>query len=528
MANPSATPSSIPSWMERFDLKSITDPSAKPFPYLVTAFLLIVIVYSLQGPRYSKNIKHLNPRGPLEFSDTRPKKEFVTGSREMLANWFKANPDKPCRVISDTGEITVLPPRFANEIKSDDRLNFSKWTYKAFHAHLPGFEGFREGSRDSQIVQEVIMRDLTKYLNKVTEPLAEETCLAIEEILPKPANGEWCTINIRSKILPIIARISSRVFLGEELCRNEEWLKVTQQYTLDGFRAAEELRLWPAVLRPMVHWFLPSCRLARAHVALARTIIDPVLQKRRQEKAANGGKAEHDDAIEWFERTAKGKNYDAAVAQLVMSLAAIHTTTDLTCQVMTKLMQNPEYIGPLREEMMQALSEGGWKKTSLYNMKLLDSVIKESQRVKPIGMVSMRRYVEKDLTLSDGTFIPKGGMVAVSSHNMWNSEVYEQADKWDGRRFLRMRETPGAGKEKVAQLVSTGPDHLGFGHGQHACPGRFFAANEVKIAVIYLLLNYEWRLPEGSDPKVRTFGFSMGVDPVLKVEYKGRQPEIEL
>lgn len=130
MANPSATPSSIPSWMERFDIKSITDPSAKPFPYLVAALLLAVLVYSLQGPRYGKNIKHLNPRGPLEFSDTRPKKEFVMGSREMIGNWFKANPDKPCRVISDVGEITLLPPRFANEIKSDERLSFSKWTSK--------------------------------------------------------------------------------------------------------------------------------------------------------------------------------------------------------------------------------------------------------------------------------------------------------------------------------------------------------------------------------------------------------------
>jgi hypothetical protein len=37
---------------------------------------------------------------------------------------------------------------------------------KNFHAHLPGFEGFREGSRDSGLVQAVIMKDLTKYLSK--------------------------------------------------------------------------------------------------------------------------------------------------------------------------------------------------------------------------------------------------------------------------------------------------------------------------------------------------------------------------
>ena len=37
---------------------------------------------------------------------------------------------------------------------------------QSFHAHLPGFEGFREGGRDSHIVQDVIMKDLTKYLSK--------------------------------------------------------------------------------------------------------------------------------------------------------------------------------------------------------------------------------------------------------------------------------------------------------------------------------------------------------------------------
>ena len=37
---------------------------------------------------------------------------------------------------------------------------------KNFHAHLPGFEGFREGGRDSHIIQDVIKKDLTKYLSK--------------------------------------------------------------------------------------------------------------------------------------------------------------------------------------------------------------------------------------------------------------------------------------------------------------------------------------------------------------------------
>ena len=99
--------------------------------------------------------------------------------------------------------------------------------------------------------------------------------------------------------LRLVSRVSSRVFLGEEVCRNPDWLRVTREYTVDGFRAAEELRLWPAPLRFLVHWFLPSCRRARIHVREARRIIDGVLEKRRLQKRL-GDKVQFDDAIEWY------------------------------------------------------------------------------------------------------------------------------------------------------------------------------------------------------------------------------------
>lgn len=87
-----------------------------------------------------------------------------------------------------------------------------------------------------------------------------------------------------------------------------------------------------------------------------------------------------------FEREAQGKEYDPTVAQLTLSFAAIHTTTELVSQVMTDISRNPEILTEVRREMVQVLRESGWKKTSLYNMKLLDSVIKESLRLKPTSI----------------------------------------------------------------------------------------------------------------------------------------------
>lgn len=207
---------------------------------------------------------------------------------------------------------------------------------------------------------------------------------------------EWHNIAMRDVILQLVARISSRVFLGTELCRNETWLRVTRDYTVTGFLAGEELRMWPEFTRPLVHWFLPSCRKLRREVDEARCAIQSTLARRQQLKrdlvAAGKDVPEYNDAIEWFEKAAKGAPYDMTALQLSLSLAAIHTTTDLLTQVLTRISQNLDILGPLREEITSVLHDEGWSKTSLHKMKLLDSVIKESQRMKPpeIGKLTIR------------------------------------------------------------------------------------------------------------------------------------------
>lgn len=138
----------------------------------------------------------------------------------------------------------------------------------------------------------------------------------------------------------------------------------------------------------------------------------------------------------------------------------------------------------------------------------------------------MRRIALEDVKLSDGTLISKNQTLAVSSHSMWDANIHDNPDAWDGYRFYKMRESPS--QKTTAQLVTTTPEHLAFGHGKHACPGRFFAANEIKIALIYLLLRYDWKLPDGAVPKARVSGFSLGTDPTLKMMIRRRQEEMDI
>lgn len=127
--------------------------------------------------------------------------------------------------------------------------------------------------------------------------------------------------------------------------------------------------------------------------------------------------------------------------------------------------------------------------------------------------------------LSDGTYIARGSATAVSAEKMWDPSVYPDPNKFDGYRFYREREN---GADAANQLVTTSTNHMGFGHGMHSCPGRFFASNEAKVVLCHLLMKYDFKLAPGEKPKVSQFGFTFEADAGVKVSIRRREEEIDL
>jgi cytochrome P450 len=179
----------------------------------------------------------------------------------------------------------------------------------------------------------------------------------------------------------------------------------------------------------------------------------------------------------------------------------------------------------LREEIISVVSENGWTKASLQKLRLMDSFLKESQRFTPMGEVSMNRYVERKLELSDGTVIPKGSRIFVAGAYT-NPAVYDDPEKFDAFRFARKRLEPG--QTNAWGHVTTSASHMGFGHGQHACPGRFFASNEIKVALCHLLLKYDFDLLDDEVPPAYRFEGSNSVSTESKIRIRRRKEEINL
>lgn len=185
-----------------------------------------------------------------------------------------------------------------------------------------------------------------------------------------------------------VGRMSASVFVGPELSRNPDWQNLTITYTTNSFFAVRSLRSVPALLRPVMHWLLPEFKTVREQVKLARKILQPVLDKQglSRKSADTSSQVKYNDTIAWMEETAAGRLYDPVGAQLGFALSALHTTSNLMKQALYDICSHPELIEPIRDEVSKAVSENGWSMAGVYKMQLLDSVIKESQRLKPSGL----------------------------------------------------------------------------------------------------------------------------------------------
>jgi len=77
-------------------------------------------------------------------------------------------------------------------------------------------------------------------------------------------------------------------------------------------------------------------------------------------------------------------------------------------------------------------------------------------------------------------------------------QLYPDPETFDGLRFAKLRKSSNNPAEKgKAQFVAANPQSMAFGYGRHACPGRFFASDEIKAITMYLLTNYDIKFADG-------------------------------
>lgn len=206
-------------------------------------------------------------------------------------------------------------------------------------------------------------------------------------------------------------------------------------------------------------------------------------------------------------RPAELEDLENITRRLIMAnFGSMHQTSiQVTNMLLEILGSDAEFntISVLREEVQRIIGDGEteWTKAMVAQMHKADSVARETLRLNSFGNRSIFRKVMVDgVVTEDGIKLPKGAMISFLSYPVHvDAERMEDPLKYDPFRFSRAREAAVDSEGKLGlsnmRFVSTSPQHLPFGHGKHACPGRFLIDFELKMIIAYVLKNYDLEFP---------------------------------
>ena len=163
-----------------------------------------------------------------------------------------------------------------------------------------------------------------------------------------------------------------------------------------------------------------------------------------------------------------------------------------------------------------------------------DSALKETLRLRTsVKALATQVTAPRGLYLQGyNERLPYGARLAVSAWGIHRDKaVYgPDADAYDAFRFSRPVGTIVSGHNtekatieaeaalatngsattdpngKVNLMVSATENYLPFGMGRHACPGRYFAAAELKLFLAYLAVHYDLKLGEKGRPGFVSIG----------------------
>ncbi|KAI0894638.1 putative cytochrome P450 [Annulohypoxylon nitens] len=484
-----------------------------------TIFIVAFISKWLRKPR-SFNV----PVVGAEAGDVNAlKSRYVQEADALLREGYEKFKDAIFQVITPDGPRVFLPRKYAKDLKDFSRHEASGMKALA-DRHIGHYTTI---DHESDIMLGAIKIDLNRNLGNFVGDVEQEVAFCFETQFP-PCD-DWTPIDLHDKLLRVVAQASARIFVGYPMCRNEEWLDCSTKFAIDVMTGGEKLKQWHPYLRPIAQYFVPEMTRIRGDHQRALELLLPELNRRLAEPA-DPDSSPRNDMIQWMQDRARKtgdnsfNNKELANLQMLTATAAIHTTRLAIIHALYDLAARPEYIEPLRNEVLEVTkdSKGVLQKQHLTQMKMLDSFMKESQRHSPPSVATYQRKAMIPITLSNGFHIPAGTIVQCNT-NILDETPPDWGDPhaFDGFRFYKLRNRTPDDINRF-QFASPTYDSMQFGFGKDACPGRFFASNQIKIILAYILSHYDIKFEDDVVGRPKNFMFEVNVlaDPTKMVLFK--------
>ncbi|KAH6627320.1 cytochrome P450 [Chaetomium tenue] len=440
----------------------------------------------------------------------RPKGVHRWDYAALLKEGARRYPDSPYILAYSGYEYVVYPSSSFDEVK---RLPASQASMIEWFTHV-FFQGWRFLGYESSSLYKTIGVDLARAVPSQVQERQQHARRAFE--LAVGPCSEWKTLPLFQTSIDLIAITNATGLVGPKLGMDFRWLKAIQRFVIAIMGAIFASHAVPSIIRLVVSpiVFTPAWCFYYYMKWLLRPIIRNELRSHGS-VVDNGDKtfipAKADGSFpmtKWL--LSRYKPDEATPGQVAHDLivASFESTPSMAgtlYMILSELVIRPALIEELRAEVSHNMVDGRLPRTSLGELKKLDSVMRESSRVNPFGYLTLFRRLKQPVQLSVGPRLPAGSLICVDAYHIGISKaLWRDPHTFDPMRFLKLRKQPG--QEDMHQFTSLGADSPGWGDGLQACPGRAFAGNTLKIVLSHLLMNYDIKLPPGAQKPKR---FSM-------------------
>lgn len=463
--------------------------------------VLACVAYRIFSSRlvYRMHLSQL-PILSISPSSEERRKAFLGSCHQLYLAGYEKFKDVAYRMPTSDGHDTiVIPPRLIPEFGklSDSVASMYPAAQKILETQ------YTNVLTDLSLIAHTVRANLTPALARLNPIVYMEADQAMREEMPECE--DWTPIPAYTTVVHMVAKITGRIFVGPDLCRSPDYLDSAVNYALDVLKAQKEIKLIHPLLRPILASRLASVRRLREREKTAGDFFGPIVQARLDAEASDPHWQEPDDMLSSLMSSGEDHGVLSATGlakmQLGIIFAAVHTTSESMTHIMYDLAVRREYIEPLREEIRAVMAEQGGTITTrgLQQMLKLDSFMRESLRLHPPLTTTSHREVIRGFNLSNGQYIPAGATIELPSRAVYRDpQNYPDGDTFDGFRHYRRRQSGTARDHARNQFVTSNEQSLMFGYGRHACPGRFFAANEIKMLLAKFILDFDFKNEDGS------------------------------
>ncbi|CAO3627516.1 unnamed protein product [Cunninghamella blakesleeana] len=399
-------------------------------------------------------------------------------------------------------EAVVVSGTQVREVFLNDKLSFLEGVQRNFHVLYLTDSAFTMDDSDSLV--DIIKLYLNPQLKHFTPRVIDHLTLAFDEFAGEvPSEGKEI-YHVYPMVQHMVAKASASVFVGTELAKNdllidsfknmviEVGTELIPRPTMELFNSLNTLRMW---------YVGKTSTKVKKHRQQLTEAVTPEITRRLNGMASNDSNWERPDdilqsIIESKMRPQRLDVYKFTVEVLTQFIfAALHTTSENGTVAFYRIMNEPGLIDDLIKEQNEVLENEGFDKNCgpevftrdiLNKFVKLDSAVREAFRLKNQHIdLPHKNISNENVVLSSGAIVRPGENVYI---NMFANHTDPSLQKiFDDLKVYKPYRFVNA--EKNAAKI--GDDFVFFGMGKHACPGRWFAIQEIKTLISYIIRKFD-------------------------------------